>query len=163
MRQAYSSALDAVDRVARTVIVAASAAMILIVTLQVLLRYAFNSSIDWSEEISRLLFVWCMFLAIPLGIREGAHVGIELLVAHIAPGARAWLAKGCALGGAAMMLVVFWQAVAVAALTWDEMMQSVNLSINWFMVPVAIASAHSFLHFVQLLWREPRRTVQAIE
>jgi hypothetical protein len=31
------------------------------------------------------------------------------------------------------------------------------------MVPVAIAAAHSFLHFIQLLWREPRRTVQAIE
>lgn len=163
MRQAYSSALDAVDRLARTVIVAASAAMILIVTLQVLLRYGFNSSIDWSEEISRLLFVWCMFLAIPLGIREGAHVGIELLVAHIAPAARARLAKACALGGAAMMVVVFWQAVAVAALTWDEMMQSVNLSTNWFMVPVAIAAAHSFLHFIQLLWRDPVRTVQMVE
>jgi TRAP-type C4-dicarboxylate transport system permease small subunit len=163
LRQAYSSALDAVDRLARTLIVAASAAMILIVALQVLLRYGFNSSIDWSEEISRLLFVWCMFLAIPLGIREGAHVGIELLVAHIAPGARARLAKACALGGAAMMVVVFWQAIAVAALTWDEMMQSVNLSTNWFMVPVAIAAAHSFLHFIQLLWREPRRTVQMVE
>jgi TRAP-type transport system small permease protein len=163
LREAYSRALDAVDRLARKVIVAASAAMILIVTLQVVLRYGFNSSIDWSEEISRLLFVWCMFLAIPLGIREGAHVGIELLVAHIALAARARLAKACALGGAAMMVVVFWQAVSVAALTWDEMMQSVNLSTNWFMVPVAIAAAHSFLHFIQLLWREPVRTVQMVE
>lgn len=163
MREAYSRALDAVDRLARRVIVAASAAMILIVTLQVVLRYGFNSSIDWSEEISRLLFVWCMFLAIPLGIREGAHVGIELLVAHIAAATRARLAKGCALGGAAMMVVVFWQAVSVAALTWDEMMQSVNLSTNWFMVPVAIAAAHSFLHFIQLVWREPVRTVQMVE
>ena len=163
MREAYSRALDAFDRLARKVIVAASAAMILIVTLQVVLRYGFNSSIDWSEEISRLLFVWCMFLAIPLGIREGAHVGIELLVAHIAPAARARLAKACALGGAAMMVVVFWQAVSVAALTWDEMMQSLNLSTNWFMVPVAIAAAHSFLHFIQLVWREPVRTVQMVE
>jgi TRAP-type C4-dicarboxylate transport system permease small subunit len=155
--------LDGVDRVARWIIVAASAAMIAIVSLQVVLRYGFNSSIDWSEEISRLLFVWCMFLAIPLGIREGAHVGIELLLAHIAPLVRAQLARACALGGAAMMAVVCWQAVKVAALTWDEMMQSVNLSTNWFMVPVAVASAHSFLHFIQLLWREPLRTVQAVE
>ena len=163
MKETYSRALDGVDRVARWVIVAFSAAMISIVTLQVVLRYGFNSSIDWSEEISRLLFVWCMFLAIPLGIREGAHVGIELLVAHIAPAARAQLAKGCALGGAALMVVVLWQAVKVAELTWDEMMQSVNLSTNWFMVPVAVAAAHSFLHFIQLLWREPLRTIQAVE
>ena len=163
MRQTYSRALDGVDRLARWVIVVASAAMIVIVTLLVAVRYGFNASIDWSEEVSRLLFVWSMFLAIPLGIREGAHVGIELLVAHIAPAARVQLARACALGGAALMVVVFWQAVTVAALTWDEMMQSLNLSTNWFMVPVAIAAAHSFLHFIQLLWREPVRTVQMVE
>ena len=163
MRQAYSRALDGVDRIARWIIIAASATMIAIVTLQVVLRYGFNASLDWSEEISRLLFVWSMFLAIPLGIREGAHVGIELLVAHIPRGVRARLAKACALAGAAIMMVVLWQAVNVATLTWDEMMQSVNLSTNWFMVPVAVAAAHGFLHFIQLLWREPRRTVRAIE
>jgi len=159
----YSRVLDAVDRLARWAIVAASAAMIGIVTLQVLLRYGFNTSIDWSEEVSRLLFLWAMFLAIPLGIREGAHVGIELLVAHIPRKAREVLKKGCAIGGAALMVVVFWQAVKVAALTWDEMMQSLNASANWFMVPVAVSAAHSFFHFTQLLWRTPVRTVQAVE
>jgi TRAP-type C4-dicarboxylate transport system permease small subunit len=163
LRSVYSRVLDAADRLARWLIIAASALMIAIVTLQVALRYGLNTSIDWSEEISRLLFVWSMFLAIPLGIREGAHVGIELLVAHIPPEIRDVLKKGCAIGGAALMVVVFWQAVKVAALTWDEMMQSLNLSTNWFMVPVAIAAAHSFFHFIQLLWRQPVRTTQAIE
>jgi TRAP-type C4-dicarboxylate transport system permease small subunit len=159
----YSLALDGIDRAARWAIIAAMAAMIAVVSVQVLLRYAFNSSFDWSDEMSRLLFVWCMFLAIPLGIREGAHVGVELLVTHLPARPRAQLAKACALIAAAMMLVVFWQAVKVSMLTWDEMLQTVNLSANWFMVPVAVAAAHSFLHLVQLLWREPVRTVQAVE
>ena len=159
----YSRALDALDRASRWTIVGASGAMITVVTVQVLLRYAFNSSIDWSDEFSRLLFVWCMFLAIPLGIREGAHVGIELLVVHLPAAPRALLAKACALVAAAMMAVVFWQAVRVAWGTWDEMMQTLRLSANWFVVPVAIAAAHSFLHLVQLLWRDPVRTVQIAE
>ena len=163
MKQFYSRALDGVDRVARWTIVAASAAMIGIVSFQVLLRYCFNSSLDWSDEISRLLFVWSMFLAIPLGIREGAHVGIELLTSHIPEGPRALLAKGCALVAAALMAVVLWQSVKVAWLTWDELMQSINFSANWFMVPVAVAAAHSFFHLVQLLWRDPVRTVRAVE
>ena len=103
----YSRALDGLDRAARWTIICASAAMIVVVTVQVLLRYAFNSSIDWSDEVSRLLFVWSMFLAIPLGIREGAHVGIELLVSHVPEGPRAALARACALVAAAMMAVVF--------------------------------------------------------
>src|SRR5687768_544229 len=163
MRALYSRFLDGIDRAARWIIVGASATMIAVVSLQVLLRYAFNSSLDWSDEVSRLLFVWSMFLAIPLGIREGAHVGIELLTAHMPTHARVLLAKACAVLAAALMGVVFWQTLKVAWLTWDELMQSLDLSANWFMVPVAIAAAHSFLHLVQLLWREPVRTVRAVE
>ena len=159
----YSRALDGVDRGVKWAIVAGSAVMILVVSAQVALRYLFNTSLDWSEEVSRLLFVWTMFLAIPLGIREGAHVGIELLTAHIPEGARESLAKACAVVAAAMMLVVFWQTIKVSQVTWDELMQSLNISTNWFMVPVAIAAVHSFLHFLQLLWREPVRTVRAVE
>lgn len=159
----YSCALDTLDRIARWAIIGAMAAMITVVTVQVVLRYTFNSSLDWSDELSRLLFVWCMFLAIPLGVREGAHVGIELLVVHVAAAPRALLAKACGLAAAAMMAVVFWQAVKVAWGTWDEMMQTLQISSNWFMVAVAVAAAHSFLHLVQLLWRVPLRTVRAVE
>ena len=163
MTRLYSRSLDGIDRAARWVIIVASAAMIAIVSGQVVLRYVFNSSLDWSDEVSRLLFVWSMFLAIPLGIREGAHVGIELLTTHLPDASRALLAKSCALVAAALMAVVCWQTVKVTWLTWDEMMQSLNVSTNWFMVPVAIAAAHSFLHLVQLLWRDAVRTVRAVE
>jgi TRAP-type C4-dicarboxylate transport system permease small subunit len=163
MKQLYSRSLDAVDRVAGWAITAAGGVMIAVVTLQVLLRYVFNTSTDWSDELSRLLFVWCMFLAIPLGIREGAHVGIELLVTHIPAAPRRQLARACALAAAAMMVAVFWQAAKVGWLTWDEMLQTLPISANWFMVPVAVASVHSFLHLIQLLWRDPVRTVQAVE
>lgn len=159
----YSRVLDGVDRGARWAIIAGSAAMIAIVSAQVALRYLFNASIDCSEEVSRLLFVWCMFLAIPLGIREGAHVGIELLVMHFPDPVRRGLSKLCAAVAAAMMLVVVWQTIRVGEVTWDELMQSINISSGWFMVPVALAAAHSFLHLVQLLWREPERTVRAVE
>ena len=163
MGSLYSAALDRVDRLVRLAIIAAGAVMIAIVSLQVLLRYGFNTSLDWSDEVSRLLFVWCMFLAIPLGIREGAHVGIELLTAHIPVAVRAALSKGCALVAAVLMVFVVWQSIRVAMVTWDELMQSLNISSGWFMVPVTLAAAHGFLHLVQLLWRDPVRTVRAVE
>ncbi len=73
------------------------------------------------------------------------------------------LAKACALVAAALMVVVVWQTAKAAWLTWDELMQSLNISANWFMVPVALAATHSFLHLVQLLWRDAERTVRAVE
>ena len=44
-------ALGAIDRVAAVVIIAIMAAMVVVVSLQVFLRYAFNTSIDWADDV----------------------------------------------------------------------------------------------------------------
>jgi TRAP-type C4-dicarboxylate transport system permease small subunit len=160
---AYSAALDRIDRVARLAIIAIVAVMIAIVSLQVVLRYVFNTSIDWSDEVSRLLFVWSMFLAIPLGIREGSHVGVELLVGRFPPEVRRQLVKAMSLVAIVLMAVVFWQSVVITVDTWDELLPTLNLSANWFMVPVPISALHCILHLVQLFWREPVRTIVTME
>ena len=163
MLGAYSRALDRLDLAAKWLIIAAMAVMIAVVSVQVALRYLLNTSLDWSDEVSRMLFVWCMFLAIPLGIREGAHVGLELLVGHLPADWRRFLVRAMALVAAGMMAIVLYESISVAYETWDELLPTLDLSTNWFLVPVAVAAAHSILHLVQLLWREPVRTVVTME
>lgn len=155
----YSALLARLDVGARWLIVACTAAMIVVVSVQVALRYLLNTSIDWSDEVSRLLFVWCMFLAIPLGIREGSHVGIELLVQFVPAAPRRQLARVCTVLAIGLMAIVLWQTVRIAADTWDELMPTLPISVNWFLVPVALSAAHALLHLVPLLWREPVRTL----
>jgi TRAP-type C4-dicarboxylate transport system permease small subunit len=153
----YATALHRLDRGARLAIVACTGAMVVVVTVQVALRYLLNTSIDWSDEVSRLLFVWCMFLAIPLGLREGAHVAVEILVQHFPDALRRQVARLCTLASIGLMAIVLWQTVIVARDTWDELMPTLGMSVNWFLVPVAVSAAHSILHLLQLLWREPAR------
>lgn len=159
----YSRALDRLDLAAKWLIIAAMAVMIVVVSVQVALRYLLNTSLDWSDEVSRLLFVWGMFLAIPLGIREGAHVGIELLVGHLPREWRRLLVKAMAVVAGGMMALILYETISVAYETWDELLPTLDMSTNWFLVPVAVAAAHSILHLVQLLWREPVRTVVTME
>ena len=64
-----------------------------LVSVQVLLRYAFKNSIGWADEVSRLLFVSSIFLAIPLGMKEGAHIGIERSSRSCRRRATRWLAR----------------------------------------------------------------------
>ena len=72
--------LRAADAVLTGVLLASVAVMVGVVSAQVALRYGFNESIDWADEVGRLAFVWAIFLASPLGVRDGAHIGIDLLV-----------------------------------------------------------------------------------
>jgi TRAP-type C4-dicarboxylate transport system permease small subunit len=154
----YEAALARLDRATRWLVIICSALMILVVSVQVLLRYAFNTSIDWSDEVSRLLFVWCMFLAIPLGLREGSHVGIELLVQFVPAAPRRLLSRLCSLVAMLLMAVVLYFTVTVAIETWDELMPTLSVSTNWFLVPVAFCALHCLLHLIALLWRDPVRT-----
>ena len=70
-------ALAALDRGAFWAVTLVMGAMVGLVSIQVLLRYAFQNSIDWADDVSRLLFVASIFLAVPLGVKEGAHIGTE--------------------------------------------------------------------------------------
>ena len=61
-------------------------AMVTIIFSQVVARYAFGNSLSWSEEIGRHLFVWMTFLGAALGVRNKAHVALDLLVNHLPQG-----------------------------------------------------------------------------
>ena len=52
----------------------------LLITLQVILRYVFNYSISWAEELTRFAIVWMSFIAIGMGVRKGGHISVETLL-----------------------------------------------------------------------------------
>ena len=66
----HGRVLNLLDRSTLGLVLVAMAAMVAVVSAQVALRYGFNRSIDWADEVSRLAFVWSIFLAIPLAWPE---------------------------------------------------------------------------------------------
>lgn len=53
------------------------AAIIIVVVCQVVWRYLFNNSLSWTEEISRYMYVWVIFIGAAVAIKEGTHIGID--------------------------------------------------------------------------------------
>ena len=58
------------------------AATIVVVVLQVVSRYLLDNSFTWTEELSRYLFTWIIFLGAALGLRDQSHLKIDFFVAH---------------------------------------------------------------------------------
>jgi TRAP-type C4-dicarboxylate transport system permease small subunit len=155
--------LRTADRALTGVLLVAVAVMVAVVSAQVALRYGLNRSIDWADEVGRLAFVWAIFLAIPLGVRDGAHIGIDLLVDKLPPSAKAALRRAGAAAGAAMMLAIFWAAVRTCREQWDELMSTVDWSVGWFIVPVAVGALFSALHLVHVVIAGPPERTGAAE
>jgi len=147
--------LQLVDRVVTGVLLTAMATMVAVVSAQVALRYGLNLSLDWADEVGRLAFVWSIFLAIPLGVREGSHIGIDLLVDKLSARSAAALRRAAAAVAAVLMFTIAWAAVRVAREQWDEMMSTVDASVGWFIVPVAIGMALAGLHLMRVCVQGP--------
>ncbi|MFC0470912.1 TRAP transporter small permease [Halalkalibacter kiskunsagensis] len=68
-----------------TVISVFLSTMVILVFLNVVLRYAFDSGITWSEELARYLFVWVVFLGAIVAFKDKSHLGVDLLIGALPP------------------------------------------------------------------------------
>ena len=57
--------------------------MVVLVFANVVLRYGFNQGITFSEEVSRFLFVWVVFLGAVLTLRDHGHLGVHMLTKRL--------------------------------------------------------------------------------
>jgi TRAP-type C4-dicarboxylate transport system permease small subunit len=94
--------LDGYCRLLEWLIALALAVMVVLVFGNVVLRYAFNSGITVSEEISRWLFVWLTFMGAVVALRERAHLGSDMLVSRLGNTGK----KVCLVVGQLLMLYI---------------------------------------------------------
>src|SRR3546814_19408209 len=87
--------------------------MVVLLFGNVALRYLFNSGINVSDELSRLAFVWLIFLGSVLALREHQHIGVTMLVQRFGPGARKLTHIAC-------QLLTLWVLWLMAAGSWKQ-------------------------------------------
>ncbi len=117
--------LSRCERVIEWLLALALAVMVLLVFGNVVLRYVFDSGIASAEEVSRLMFVWLVFLGAILATRQHAHLGVEMVQARLAPRWR----RLCALLSHGLMLYVLvlflqgsWQQTQIGLQTYSTVL-----------------------------------------
>ena len=61
----------------------------ILVLVNVFLRYFMNTGIYWSEEVATMCFVWCIFVGSAAAYKNGAHLGVDLVIKKLPKGPRA--------------------------------------------------------------------------
>src|SRR5512133_51272 len=74
---------DLFFRLLELLVVSCMVAMVAMVFGNVILRYAFNSGITVSEEMSRYCFIWLTYIGAMIAMRERGHLGVDTLVKHL--------------------------------------------------------------------------------
>jgi TRAP-type C4-dicarboxylate transport system permease small subunit len=112
--------------------VASLALMVVLVFTNVVLRYALNSGITVSEELSRWLFVWLTFLGAIVALNERAHLGTDMLVSRLNPMGK----KICLALGHVLMLFICWLlfkgTLDQVKINWDSTSAAMEVSMAIF-------------------------------
>ena len=134
------------------------AVMAIAVFINVILRYGFGSGIAASEEVSRLLFVWMVFIGATAAYPVGEHMAFTSLVAMLRSRPKALLAATIII-----RLLVLLACCLVAVGAWNQILvgvgsRSVVLGYPSWLLPLpALLCCISIgvLAFVEIIQRKP--------
>jgi TRAP-type C4-dicarboxylate transport system permease small subunit len=146
--------IDWYFRVLRAFIAACLAVMVVLVFGNVVLRYAFNSGITVSEELSRWVFVWLTFMGAVVALRDHAHLGMDSVVSRLP----AWGKKACFIASNVLMLycvyLFFVGSWEQAVINIGNMAPATGLSTGWFYYSVGVLfSAMAALLLLRNVWQ----------
>ena len=124
------------------------AVITVLVCAQVLVRYALGGSLVWSEELTRLLFVWMVVI----GATSAQPMRVDLLV-DLLPSR--WRALVRLLGEAlvcALTLVLIYGAWGMMHLTQFDTNTALGISVWWLYLALFVGGALWLVRSLASLW-----------
>ena len=118
------------------------AGMVVIVFVNVVARYVFDSSIIVSEELARYFFVWASLLGAVFALAEGGHIGVDLVVKKLPPGLQRVVlvfASICMLGFCGIC-VWYGYILAEGSFGWPSPATGIPYGIVGLIIPITFAA-----------------------
>jgi C4-dicarboxylate transporter DctQ subunit len=69
--------MKVLDRIEELILIILMFVMTVSIIIQVFSRTVLNISPSWTEELARYILVWITFVGASLGVKRGAHMGVE--------------------------------------------------------------------------------------
>ncbi len=140
--------LDCVDGILQKIIIGAMAFMLFFTFIQVVARYLFESSLVFSEELSRYLFVWTVFLGLPVVAKRGGHMAVTALSGRLKGAAARTMSVAAYLVGIAFMATMIIQGVEMVQRTSQQLSPAMEISMSWVYLAIPIGSFFMMLQMV---------------
>ncbi|HHW30361.1 MAG TPA: TRAP transporter small permease [Clostridiaceae bacterium] len=141
-------------KVLQALVVFLIAAMVLLICLQVLFRYLLKIPAAWTEDLSRLAQVWCVFIASGLGVRYLEHPRAEILLKCLKPRFAAFLEVLMNLLIIFMGIILIRYGIKFVIATRMDYETSLRYPKNMFYIPAVVGGImyvfYSAMHIIQV-------------
>jgi TRAP-type C4-dicarboxylate transport system permease small subunit len=118
------------------------------VFLQVLIRFVFKYPLPWTEEVSRIAFVYTIFIGATIAVREKAHLNVDFLLVILPPRiARAVKLLGTMLV-AVFLCVVTWQGIEFVRVTGVQVTPVMQVPFRYLYLIIPSCGALMLLYLI---------------
>ena len=128
------------SRLVESLVILIAGLIVVIVTAEVTLRYLFSHSMIFTEELSRYLMVWIVFLGSALAIRDGSHIRIQILVNRL--GLRMQQIVKLAAYGLIIAFLIFItvEGLKILPRQLQQMCITIDISLFYFYLAIPVGS-----------------------
>lgn len=132
MKQIISNIADVADKITKVLVVLLLAAMVAIITWEVICRYVLKIPMVWTEQLASYTMVWLAFMSAAIAFRQGAHIGMTLLSSRFS----GWLEKLVTILSHLLILIflvflVWWGIIHTADVRGQSSPVVFNISMMW--------------------------------
>ena len=125
-------------------------AMLFLIFIQVISRYCFGYTPEWSEELARFLFVYVVFLGSALVMGESGHLAVEFLPiryrGQLIGKFLEFLILACSY---LFVLIFFFQGAKMTEVMTFQESPGMGISMSYIYAVIPISSALMFLYLIR--------------
>ncbi|MBF0620515.1 MAG: TRAP transporter small permease [Magnetococcales bacterium] len=150
--------MKTVDLIEKWIISAGFAVATLLLFANVVARYLFDSGFTWVLEAVQYLFAWVVLVGAAYGVKEGVHLGIDILVERFSEVNRRRIALFSLFICILFVSIVLWLSIDYTRRIYEWGDLSLDLQIPQWIPYLAIPVGLSLmlLHFIHVgmdIWK----------
>lgn len=134
----------------RWLLVTLIAVLLVLMTTQIVMRYGFNASLLWAEEMCRYLLIWLSFLGLVLAYERGEIAALNILSSAMPRVPALLLAALCALLSLALCVALVWFGLMFADLAGGSRIPAMRFILEDLFGENAPAAPQTFWIYIAL-------------
>jgi TRAP-type C4-dicarboxylate transport system permease small subunit len=142
------------DKSTRVVIIFLLSVLTVIVPVEVLLRYVFGKSLIITEELTRYVMVWVVFLASSLALKENLHINILVFVDKFHGRTRSGVSLLGQLLLLIFLLILIVEGIISLSFQMDQISPTLGIPLFWFYLAIPVGSALMIINLLPTMWKD---------
>lgn len=138
---------------------------VILIFIQVIMRYVFKNSLSWSEELARYIFLYQIWIGASYAVKRASHLRIEIIKARLTPRNKIVFDTFALLIWLSFSIFLASKSFVLTAIIFQrgQLSPAMRISMGYAYASVPIGSGLMSLRLAQQIYYNIRKLQKTVE